>query len=271
MSLSRRRLLAGLTAVGGLGSLAGVGTAAYLTDRETLTGSYRTTELALDRSNLDVPLSFESLRYGVPTTQSVEIGLDDDSAAGWLWLRLCGGDTRLSRLLDAELTLVFPDGEETTFPDGGDSSLAAVVEELNDLNESTGADTESGAIRHGGGGSENVELTLTVTVPETDDAGELAYLRDGPNVVLTLSIHTEGADNNDASDSPWTADCPAGQELSEGPDDGDVLVSKNESGETARSDEPTTPDSNDEPDEPGNSEQPGTGNESGSGTQGGTQ
>ena len=264
MSLSRRRLLAGLTAVGGLGSLAGVGTAAYLTDRETLTGSYRTTELALDRSNLDVPLSFESLRYGVPTTQSVEIGLDDDSAAGWLWLRLCGGDTRLSRLLDAELTLVFPDGEETTFPD---------------LGESTGADTESGAIRHGGGGSENVELTLTVTVPETDDAGELAYLRDGPNVVLTLSIHTEGADNNDASDSPWTADCPAGQELSDGPADGDVPVPQNESGETEDPDEPTTPEGGDEPadpdepNKPGKSAKPGSGNESssGSGTQGGTQ
>jgi predicted ribosomally synthesized peptide with SipW-like signal peptide len=212
MSLSRRRLLAGLTAVGALGSLAGVGTAAFLTDRESLTGEYRATELELDLSTGDaedatVPLTFTGLQYGESRTQTVCISLDD--APGWAWIRFCGDGGQLADLLAADLVVDYESGGERVELFAASGPLSAVAAELND--PATDAD-EGFRLADGGplSAGDVACLHLTLTVPTTEDEGERSYLRTSPNLTLTVQVHAEQSNNNPTPGAPWVDSCTGG-------------------------------------------------------------
>lgn len=214
MTLSRRRLLAGLGAVGALGTLSGVGTAAFLTDRETVAGAYRATELGLDRSAFVDPLVFAELEYGAPPETAERcIGIqpnddsDDNFGPGYVWLRLCGGDGRLTDLLDADVTLTLPDGSDLTYPDGDDDSLTGAIAWLGSLD----------GIYHAPG--EQTCLELSISVPETENQGDRNYLSGSPGLELTLEAYAQGAANNDPTNTPWTDDC-SGTPVDDGPGNG---------------------------------------------------
>jgi hypothetical protein len=108
LRLNRRRLLAAISTVGAVGALTGRGAAAYLTDRETLADNRMTAgsvTLALDGADTRrVDLTFTVDDYGFEhrATETVCLGLGDDSNPGWLWVRACPIDP-VADALDARL------------------------------------------------------------------------------------------------------------------------------------------------------------------------
>ncbi|AXG10282.1 hypothetical protein [Haloplanus rubicundus] len=108
LRLNRRRLLAAISTVGAAGALTGRGAAAYLTDRETFADNRMTAgsvTLALDGNDTRrVDLSFTVDDYGFEhrNTETVCLGLGDESNPGWLWVRACPTDP-VADALDARL------------------------------------------------------------------------------------------------------------------------------------------------------------------------
>jgi hypothetical protein len=213
MSLSRRRLLAGLTGVGALGSIAGVGTAAFLNDRESLTNELRATELQLGLSTDDadeqVALTFLDLEYGGSQTQTVCIGLEE--GPGWIWIRLCGDvDGELAGLLTADLVVRDEETGETIFSAAG--TLAEVAEALN----ATQGAVDSGTPLFDEDPYEVGDVAcvaLTLTLPVNDgttgrDQQQREYLRSGPSLALELQVLAEQSNNNETDpESAWTDSC----------------------------------------------------------------
>jgi hypothetical protein len=224
MSLSRRRLLAGLTAVGGFGSFAGAGTAALLADRESVTIDGRASELELHLSaggdDADLPLAFPDLQFGESRTQTVCVGLDE--GPGWTWVRLCGDVGRLGELLEADLTVEYGSGGETVELLSTSAPLAAVVETVNDSGDGVDGGSllaDQGPVAVG----DLACLRLTLTVPETDDETERAYLRSSPGLALTLQVRAEQSNNNPNPGSPWNDTCAADGGGPVGPPNGPPL------------------------------------------------
>ena len=112
--VTRRELLAGITAAGAAGTLSGVGTAALLVDRETLAASAAagSVDLKIDLGNGPVdatggPLALElsELRAGERDTTSFSLTVPQTGGANpvYLWLRAgCSAATTLGPVPDSE-------------------------------------------------------------------------------------------------------------------------------------------------------------------------
>lgn len=126
--VTRRQLLAGITAAGAAGTLSGVGTAALLADRETLAAGVESgrVELRVDAGNGPtdavggpVELPFPALDAG--DSGSIELAFTVPDEAGvnpaYLWLRVgCGAASGLGDQL--AVTLSRADGAAETLYDG---------------------------------------------------------------------------------------------------------------------------------------------------------
>jgi len=126
--VTRRQLLAGITAAGAAGTLSGVGTAALLTDRETLAASVESGRVELrvddgtgptDAVGGPVELPFPALEAG--DSGSIEFAFEVPDEAGvnpaYLWLRVgCGAASGLGDQLSIRLSR--RDGFAETMYDG---------------------------------------------------------------------------------------------------------------------------------------------------------
>jgi predicted ribosomally synthesized peptide with SipW-like signal peptide len=96
--LNRRHLLAAISTVGAVGALTGRGTAAYLTDRETFADNRMTAgsvTLALDGADarrVDLFVAVDDYGFENRDTETVCLGLGDESNPGWVWVRACPTD-----------------------------------------------------------------------------------------------------------------------------------------------------------------------------------
>jgi hypothetical protein len=106
--LNRRRLLAAVSTVGAVGALTGRGAAAFLSDRETLADNRMTAgsvTLALDGADtrrVDLVFAVDDYGFEHRATETVCLGLGDESNPGWVWVRACPTDP-VADALDARL------------------------------------------------------------------------------------------------------------------------------------------------------------------------
>lgn len=106
--LNRRHLLAAISTVGTVGALTGRGAAAYLTDRETVADNRMTAgsvTLALDgvdTRRVDLFVTVDDYGFENRDTETVCLGLGDESNPGWVWVRACPTDP-IAGALDARL------------------------------------------------------------------------------------------------------------------------------------------------------------------------
>ena len=130
--LSRRRLLAGIGGVGAVGMASGVGTGAYLADRETFPNNvFGAGEVGLtvdgDRTDGTVtvgPFAVDRTTFDDrPDPERFEIGASENPVRVWLATECPDGD-RLGDALEVEVVV---DGESLT---GGYRPLAAVERDL---------------------------------------------------------------------------------------------------------------------------------------------
>jgi hypothetical protein len=122
--LTRRQLLAGLTAAGAAGTVSGVGTAALLTDRETLAAHASAGRIDLtvdvgggptDATDGPVELPIPTLSPGDAGATRVVLTLPETEGANpaYLWVRAaCTGPTTLVDYLSLRVTLVGADGAD---------------------------------------------------------------------------------------------------------------------------------------------------------------
>jgi len=137
--VTRRQLLAGITAAGAAGTLSGVGTAALLTDRETLAGSVEGGRVELrvdtgtgptDAVGGPIELPFPALDAGDAGIVAFAFDVPDEAAVNpaYLWLRVgCGATSGLGDQLAVTLSRV--DGRAATLYDG---DLAGLLDALGD-------------------------------------------------------------------------------------------------------------------------------------------
>lgn len=126
--VTRRELLAGITAAGAAGTLSGVGTAALLVDRETLAASAAagSVDIQFDLGNGPVDATGGAVALPLPgldagesgrTTVSLLLPDTDTANPAYLWLRAaCGAETTLGPYL--RLTVSRADGDGATLFDG---------------------------------------------------------------------------------------------------------------------------------------------------------
>ena len=172
--LSRRRLLAGIGGVGAVGMASGLGTGAYLADRETFAnnvfgagevgltvdgdptdGTLTVGPFAVDRTTFD----------GLPDPERFEIGASANPVRVWLATQCPDGD-RLGNALEVEVVV---DGESLT---GGYRPLAAVERLL-----ATGVRIDDGCLDSGpDGGSIAVEVAPYLPADSPDVGGEATEL-----------------------------------------------------------------------------------------------
>lgn len=137
--VTRRQLLAGITAAGAAGTLSGVGTAALLTDRETLAAAVESGRVELrvdagegatDAVGGPVELPFPALEPGDSGTVEVAFTVPDEAGVNpaYLWLRVgCGAASGLGDHLAVTLSRL--DGAGGTLYDG---DLAGLIDALGD-------------------------------------------------------------------------------------------------------------------------------------------
>jgi hypothetical protein len=135
--VTRRQLLAGITAAGAAGTLSGVGTAALLVDRETLAASVESgrVELRVDAGSGSIDAVGGPVELPVPALEagdsgSIEFAFTVPGEAGvnpaYLWLRVgCGAASGLGDQLS--VTLSRRDGLAGTLYDGDLAGLIDVV------------------------------------------------------------------------------------------------------------------------------------------------
>jgi hypothetical protein len=93
--MSRRAVLAAVTAVGGVGALTGAGTAAYLRDEETLgPNEMHSGAVYLDTDggaagNAELAFDVDDYGFEARDQQTLCIGLGAESNPGWVWIRSC--------------------------------------------------------------------------------------------------------------------------------------------------------------------------------------
>lgn len=126
--VTRRELLAGITAAGAAGTLSGVGTAALMADRETLAASVTSGQVDLqldlgagpvDATGGPVSLPLPTLDAGESDSAEFSLLVPERQGANpvYLWLRAgCGAETTLGPFL--RLTLSYADGAGETLFDG---------------------------------------------------------------------------------------------------------------------------------------------------------
>ena len=168
--LSRRRLLAGIGGVGAVGMASGIGTGAYLSDRETFAnnvfgagevgltvdgeptdGTVTVGPFAVDRTTFD----------GRPDPEGFEIGASANPVRVWLATRCPDGDP-LGNALEVEVVV---DGESLT---GGYRPLVEVERLL-----ATGVRIDDGCLEAGpDGGSIAVEVAPYLPADSPDVGGE---------------------------------------------------------------------------------------------------
>jgi hypothetical protein len=106
--LNRRHLLAAISTVGAVGALTGRSAAAFLLDRETLADNRMTAgavTLALrgaDTRRVDLPFTLDDYGFENRDTETVCLGLGDESNPGWVWVRACPTNP-VADALDARL------------------------------------------------------------------------------------------------------------------------------------------------------------------------
>ena len=172
--LSRRRLLAGIGGVGAVGMASGIGTGAYLSDRETFPnnvfgagevgltvddeitdGTVTVGPFAVDRTTFD----------GRPDPERFEIGASANPVRVWLATECPDGD-RLGNALEVEVVV---DGESLT---GGYRPLVEVERLL-----ATGVRIDGGCLAAGpDGGSIAVEVAPYLPAGSPDVGGETTEL-----------------------------------------------------------------------------------------------
>ncbi|WP_435114989.1 hypothetical protein [Halolamina sp. C58] len=135
--VTRRQLLAGITAAGAAGTLSGVGTAALLVDRETLAASVESGRVELRVDTGDGPtdavggpveLPFPALDAGDAGSVALSFVVPDEPGVNpaYLWLRAgCGSASGLGDQL--AVTLSRTDGAAETLYDG---DLAGLIDAL---------------------------------------------------------------------------------------------------------------------------------------------
>ncbi|TKX53831.1 hypothetical protein EXE42_11110 [Halorubrum sp. SP3] len=173
--LSRRRLLAGIGGVGAVGMASGLGTGAYLADRETFAnnafgagevgvtvndeltdGTVTVGPFAVDRTTFD----------GRPDPERFEIGASANPVRVWLATRCPDDDDPLGDALEVEVVV---DGASLT---GGYRPLAEVERLL-----ATGARIDDGCLAAGpDGGSIVVEVAPYLPADSPDVGGETTDL-----------------------------------------------------------------------------------------------
>ena len=139
MPVSRRELLAGITAAGAAGALSGIGTAALLVDRETLAASATAGRVDLrvdagdgptDTVGGPVVLPVPALEPGDTAETELTFSLPDEADVNpaYLWVRAgCGARSTLGSHLDVTLSRL--DGAAATLYDGSlDGFLGALAD-----------------------------------------------------------------------------------------------------------------------------------------------
>ena len=151
--VTRRELLAGITAAGAAGTLSGVGTAALLVDRETLAATVASGSVDLqidvgngpvDATGGPVSLPLPALEAGERDSAEFSLLVPERQGANpvYLWLRAgCGAETTLGPFL--RLTLSRADGAGETLFDGPLSAFFAAFEAGVPL-DASGAAVEAG-------------------------------------------------------------------------------------------------------------------------------
>lgn len=136
--VTRRELLAGITAAGAAGTLSGVGTAALLVDRETLAASVASGRVELqidigsgpvDATGGPVSLPLPALEAGGSESTTFSLLVPEQAGANpvYLWLRAgCGAETTLGSFL--RLTVSRADGAGETLFDGTLNAFLAAFE-----------------------------------------------------------------------------------------------------------------------------------------------
>ncbi|MDB2245993.1 hypothetical protein PM076_14035 [Halorubrum ezzemoulense] len=172
--LSRRRLLAGIGGVGAVGMASGVGTGAYLADRETFANNVfgaGEVGLTVDGNPTDGtvtvgPFAVDRTTFGGrPEPERFEIGASANPVRVWLATECPDGD-RLGNALEVEVVV---DGESLT---GGYRPLAGVERLL-----ATGARIDDGCLAAGpDGGSIAVEVAPYLPTDSPDVGGETTDL-----------------------------------------------------------------------------------------------
>jgi predicted ribosomally synthesized peptide with SipW-like signal peptide len=188
--MNRRTLLAAMSVVGAAGALTGRGTAAYLTDRETLGTNEATAgavTLSLDGADTDrtaVGFTVDAYGYANRDEQEICLGLDAASNPGWVWLRSCPRVPAAEDRLEARVSV---DGDTVfsgSFGDLLDELSAGVL-----LTEF--ADCGATPLTPGPDGT--VCLTVAVWAPTAlrDDPDAVRALRAASPLGFALDVYAE--------------------------------------------------------------------------------
>jgi hypothetical protein len=208
--LNRRRLLAAISTVGATGALTGRGAAAYLTDRETLADNRMTAGTVtlalddLDTRQVDLDFTVDDYGFENRATQTVCLGLDDESNPAWVWIRACPLGA-IANALDARLTV----GGETVYT----GSLGGLLDFLSGadgggvlLTELTG---DGDPLTPGVDGA--VCLTVAVWAPTTltDDPGAVRALKAASPFAVTVDAYAEQSRHVPTPRRPVTGSNPS--------------------------------------------------------------
>ena len=189
--LNRRHLLATISTVGAVGALTGRGTAAYLTDRETFADNHMTAgsvTLALDgvdARRVDLSVTVDDYGFENRDTETICLGLGDESNPGWVWVRACPTDP-VADALDARLRV-----DDTTVYMGSLGGLLATLAGDGDGVLLTALAGDGAPVTPGSDGA--VCLTVDVWAPTAlaDDPDTVRALKAASPFALTLDAYAE--------------------------------------------------------------------------------
>lgn len=234
--ISRRKLLSSAAAVGALGAITGIGTAAYLTDTEQFRAFLESGRLDLTvacRGDGVCTPDGDSVRFALGEVTpgdcgSIDLCLDVAGNPAWLWLRAdcpTDGAAPIGDYLHADLT--YADGTPVTgLPSGSLADLFAALA----AGVRIDADHATDGVDPFRPGQPAVCLTLSWAAPapspadetsvryECADAVTLAELQEGRQLEFELEFfagqhrhsedESEGATTDPAPTNPWP-DAPA--------------------------------------------------------------
>ncbi|WP_423751718.1 hypothetical protein [Salinirarus marinus] len=210
--VSRRALLAGLTAMGAVGSLTGVGTASYLLDTERVPANVTAGTVVLDAHGEtdgveSTILDFDDVGLGDVEVGELCVSLADGSNPAWTWIRLCVAESDASVLcvLDAEATITGASdfAGDVTVSGSLYDVLTGVAFDGRSLSEGVlvaGNDRE-----HLAGDDDEICLVLTLSLPSDLDQAAIEDVR-GANLRLGFDAVAEQTRHVVAS-NPFTSAC----------------------------------------------------------------
>ncbi|MFB6123959.1 MAG: hypothetical protein ABEJ78_10935 [Haloferacaceae archaeon] len=211
--ISRRTLLAGLTAMGTVGALSGVGTAAYLFDSERTPASMRAGTVVLDArgetGGVDsAVLDFADVGLGDTEVGSVCVSLAEDSNPAWTWIRLCVGgedDASVLCVLDAEATITGASDYANDVTVGGSLYDVLTTPDFDGRSLAEGVLVTGSGREHLAGDDNEICLVLTLSLPAELDQSVIENVR-GANLRLEFEAVAEQTRHVTAS-NPFATAC----------------------------------------------------------------